>query len=82
MEVRQKSKLEEMERRKVEDRRRRERENAAGMREARNSGSRDSDENQVKLMLQSEDNVMNTADASEIRERQTKTEISVWRRGK
>ena len=70
-----------MERRKVEDRRRRERENAAGMREAWNSGPRDSDENQVKLMLQSEDNAMNTADTSEVRKRQTKTEISVWRRG-
>ena len=38
MELRQKSKLEEVERRKVEDRRRRERENAAGLREAWGAG--------------------------------------------
>ena len=48
MELRQKSKQEEVERRKVEDRRRRERENAAGMREAWGSGGgREALDNQV-----------------------------------
>ena len=48
MELRQKSKQEEVERRKVEDRRRRERENAAGLREAWGGGGREAIDTQVE----------------------------------
>ena len=81
MELRQKSKVEENERRKVEDRRWRERENYAGLREALNYEQQEN--NRVtKSKLWFQFNLSECYSLIEIIGWWTKPKISVWTRGK